>query len=278
MPIIGNKALMANGKQMDRVFNREQLKNNFSRYAQQIHENDFFAKYSAELLIEKLSLTKLKFKKVLNLGARSNVFYDFLRDREPDVEILETNISQEFLAYSKHKDKLCMDEENINLPENSFDLVISCQSLHLVNDLVGSFIQIRKILKDKGLFIANFPAEGSLANLRTACMEADSILGKASPKIAPFIEIKSLGNLLQRSGFHMPITDLDKLIIEYKDFSQALRDLKFMAEGNILEKKANYLMSKKRLKLIEENYLMQYKNKERINLEFFIANLTAFKN
>jgi len=237
---------MANGKQMDRIFNREQLKHNFARYAQKIHMNDFFANYSAELLIEKLSLTNLKFRKVLNLVARSNIFYDFLRNRDPNVEILETNISKEFLAYSKHKDKLCMDEENISLPENSFDLVISCQSLHLVNDLVGSFIQIRKILKDKGLFIANFPAEGSIANLRMACMEADSILGKASPKIAPFIEIKSLGNLLQRAGFHMPITDLDKLTIEYQDFYKALSDLKFMRLMNILKKKANYLMSKKR--------------------------------
>jgi NADH dehydrogenase [ubiquinone] 1 alpha subcomplex assembly factor 5 len=269
---------MVNGKKMDKIFNRDQLRNNFDRYAQKMHKNNFFAKYSAELLQEKLSATNLTFNKVLNLGARSDSFYDFLRERNPNVEILETNISAKFLAYSTHYHKLCCDEENLQLAENSFDLVISCQTLHLVNDLVGSFIQIRKILTDKGLFIANFPAEGSLSSLREACINADAVMGSASPKISPFITIKSLGNLLQRAGFFMPITDIDHLIIEYSNLKAALYDLKYMGEGNILYKKTKNFMSKKRLKLIEDNYNMQYKDADMINIEFFIANLTAFKN
>lgn len=276
--LTGNKTKLGNGLKMHEVFNRSLLKRNFDKYANEICQTNFFSNYCGELLLEKLQNTSLKFERVLNLGARSEVFYDLLKKRNPEVQIIETNISEKFLALSKHDNKLIMDEEEFDFPDDQFDLVISCCTLHQVNDLVGLFIKIKKSLKDKGLFLANFLGEGSFNNLRAACLEADAKMGSASPKVAPFIEVKTLGSLLQRAGFYMPITDLDNLLVEYSKFLDFLNDLKFMGEGNILVKKSKGLMSPARLKLIEEFYLNKYKNPAKLDANFVIVNLTAFKN
>jgi len=260
------------------MFNRKLLKNILDKNAKTIRAHQFLSDYAANLLQEKLELTKLSFEKVLNLGAKSDLFYDLLKERNPKVKIIETSLSHNFLASSNNQDLVVCDEELLPFKEESFDLVVAVLNLHNVNDLVGSLVQIRNILKDKGLFIGCMIGGESLKELRQACLEADSELGGASPKVAPFIEVKTAGSLLQRAGFHMPITDSDQLVIEYETMDKFFRDLKNMGEGNILESKTKNLMSKKRLNLIKEIYLKKYKNSANIPANFELINLTAFKN
>ena len=107
---------------------------------------------------------------------------------------------------------------------------------------------------------------------------ADSEYNKISPKIAPFIDIKTLGNLLVRAGFFMPITDAENIIVEYQDFYTLLQDIKNMGEGNILYKKSHYLLGKNYFKLLEKIYLNKFTNQDMIEANFELISLTGLKN
>lgn len=60
-----------------------------------------------------------------------------------------------------------MDEELITLGENSRDCIISSCALHWVNDLPGTFVQIRNALKPDGVFLCAMIGGETLFELRS---------------------------------------------------------------------------------------------------------------
>jgi SAM-dependent methyltransferase len=125
------------------------------------------------------------------------------------------------------------DEEFSPFAAGSFDLVVASLSLHWVNDLPGALLQIRRILRPGGLFLASLPALGSLAGLRAALIEAEMVLhGGASPRVSPFPDLRDCAGLLQRAGFAAPVADQDEVVIRYADPLRLLRDLRAAGETN----------------------------------------------
>jgi len=130
---------------------------------------------------------------------------------------------------------LVADEEALPFAAQSFDLVMSNLSLHWVNDLPGSLLQIRHVLKPDGLFLAAMFGAGTLIELRDALAEAESeIHGGARPRVAPLPELRDAAGLLQRAGFALPVADHEFITVTYADPFRLLADLRGMAETSTL--------------------------------------------
>jgi hypothetical protein len=55
-----------------------------------------------------------------------------------------------------------------------------------------------------------------LNELRHCFARAESeIEGGLSPRVAPFADLRDIGSLLQRAGFALPVTDLDRITVRY---------------------------------------------------------------
>lgn len=116
-----------------------------------------------------------------------------------------------------------------------FDLAVSTLALQHVNDLPGTLIQVRRAMKPDGLLIACLLGGASLTELRQAFLQAESETeGGASPRVAPFAELRDLGGLLQRAGFALPVVDADTLTVRYADPFALMRDLRAMGLTNAL--------------------------------------------
>jgi SAM-dependent methyltransferase len=127
------------------------------------------------------------------------------------------------------------DEEALPLKDASLDLVTSVLSLHLVNDLPGALVQIRRALRPDGLFLAALLGGDSLIELRQAFMVAETeTAGGASPRVFPTADIRDMGGLLQRAGFALPVADTEQLTVTYADAFALMRELKAMGTANAL--------------------------------------------
>ncbi|MCG6121646.1 MAG: methyltransferase domain-containing protein [Microvirga sp.] len=127
------------------------------------------------------------------------------------------------------------DEEALPFAKERFDLATSILSLHAVNDLPGALVQIRRALKPDGLFIGCLLGGASLTELRQAFTAAEAeIEGGASPRVAPFADVRDLGGLLQRAGFALPVTDVEPVTVRYGDPFALMRDLRAMGLTNAL--------------------------------------------
>lgn len=131
--------------------------------------------------------------------------------------------------------RVVADEEALPFAEASVDLVVSGLSLQAANDLPGTFVQIRRALRPDGLFLAALLGGETLAELRQSFGEAEAELeGGVSPRVAPFADVRAIGALLQRAGFALPVTDVDRVTARYESPFALMHDLRRMGAANPL--------------------------------------------
>ncbi|HMA71553.1 MAG TPA: methyltransferase domain-containing protein [Xanthobacteraceae bacterium] len=131
--------------------------------------------------------------------------------------------------------RVIADEEALPFADNTLDLAVSALALQAVNDLPGVLAQIRRALKPDGLFLAALLGGDTLIELRQSFAMAESELdGGVSPRVAPFADLRDMGGLLQRAGFALPVTDVDRITARYATPFALLRDLRRMGAANPL--------------------------------------------
>ncbi len=119
--------------------------------------------------------------------------------------------------------------------DGSADLVVSLMTLHWANDLPGALAQVRKALKPDGLFLGTLLGAGTLKELRAVLTEAElAERGGAQARVSPFADAYDGAALLQRAGFALPVSDVDRLTVTYGDLWGLIRDLRGMGETNVL--------------------------------------------
>jgi len=123
----------------------------------------------------------------------------------------------------------------LELPDQSQDLIVSLMSLHWANDLPGALSQIRRALKPDGLFVGTLLGAGTLKELRAVLTEAElEQRGGAQARVSPFADGFDGAALLQRAGFALPVSDVDRLTVRYPDLFALICDLRAMGETNVL--------------------------------------------
>lgn len=160
----------------------------------------------------------------------------------------------------------------VPLEPASTNLVLSPLSLHLVNDLPGTLIQIRRALRPDGLLLAAIPGAGTLAEMRDALLSAEAELtGGASPRVIPFVDVRDAGALLQRAGFALPVVDTENYTVRYDSLFPLMRDLRAMGMANPLVGRSRVPLTRQFFVRAAEIYAERYSDPDgRIRATFSI--------
>jgi NADH dehydrogenase [ubiquinone] 1 alpha subcomplex assembly factor 5 len=195
---------------------------------------EFLHSEVADRLVERLGDIKQEFLVALDLGAHHGALSRALGCR-PGIEwVVAADPSFGFLAQLSGM-RVAADPDLVPFRDGSFDLVVSTLELHWAGDLPGALVQLRRILKPGGLFLAAMLGGATLVELRTALIEAELIEeGGASPRVSPAAELGDVAGLLLRTGFAMPVADAEKITVTYPDALALMRDLRGMGETNAL--------------------------------------------
>jgi SAM-dependent methyltransferase len=125
--------------------------------------------------------------------------------------------------------------EELALAPQSLDLALSALAFQFVNDLPGLLVQIRRALRPDGLLLAAMAGGDTLTELRQSFAAAEAECeGGASPRVAPFADLRDVGGLLQRAGFALPVTDVDRVVVRYASAFGLMQDLRRMGATNSL--------------------------------------------
>jgi NADH dehydrogenase [ubiquinone] 1 alpha subcomplex assembly factor 5 len=216
------------------IFDRPLLQRRRTRAAPRAPEHDFLLRYVGEDLADRLGIIRRSFPVALNLGAHIGTLSRRLRQLGQIGLMIDADPSAAMLAHCDGP-RLCADEEFLPFGPATLDLVVSGLALHLVNDLPGALIQIRHALKPDGLFLATLLGSGSLVELREALLIAETELeGGAAPRLAPLADVRTLGGLLQRAGFALPVADADTVRATYPTPIALMHQLRAMGASNAL--------------------------------------------
>ncbi len=192
----------------------------------------FLKQAAAEDIALRLLAVNRKFERVLDLGAHDGTLGRTLSHDPQLAGRIGTIVSADLSpAFVSGPFGVVADEEALPFADGSFDLVVSALSLHWVNDLPGTLVQIRRALKPDGLFIGVALGGRTLTELRQALLAAEAeARGGAANRISPFMDVIDGAGLLQRAGFAMPVADNDARTVRYANPLRLLSDLKGMGE------------------------------------------------
>ena len=178
-----------------------------------------------------------RFPLAVDLGARNGAFDAALSQSEARQKVdllIQADQSMAMLA-NQGGTRLVLDEEALPFAPQSLDLITSSLALHWTNDLVGVLIQIRQALKPDGLFLGAMFGGDTLTELRQSLIAAEAELTSgAGPRVSPFAVAYDGAGLLQRSGFALPVADLDRVTVRYSHPLKLLADLRAMGETNVM--------------------------------------------
>ncbi len=167
--------------------------------------------------------------------------------------------------------------EVLDAAPGSFDLAVSVFSLQAINDLPGALVQIRRALKPDGLFLGALFGGGTLAELRDSFAHAESeTLGGISPHISPFADVRDMGGLLQRGGFALPVTDVERLTVRYGEFASLARDLRAHGQTNALSERRKTFLRRDMLAAMLAHYRGHHAQDGKLGATFEIVYLTGW--
>ncbi|WP_411340802.1 methyltransferase domain-containing protein [Sphingopyxis sp. J-6] len=188
------------------------------RIARQPAGADFLAPIIAETLLDRLAMVTRDFSRTLLIGAHDAALIAHLRGLGTSLTLLEAGP-----ALAANTGAIVGEADSIDLPFGSFDLIVWPGGLDAINDVPGALVRLRALLAPDGLLLGAFVGDGSLPRLRRATMTEDV---RPVGRLHPQIDLAAMGNLLQRTGFTLPVVDVDTLTVRYGDWFGLVRDLR----------------------------------------------------
>jgi SAM-dependent methyltransferase len=255
------------------IFDRRLLRARRTRAAN-LGPATFLLVRTAEDLAERLAAVLRRFDLVADLGTPGDAVRRALAAQVGTIIAVDADaarLANETLA-------VAADEEALPFCDGALDLVVSALALQFANDLPGVLLQIRRALRPDGLFLAAMIGGDTLTELRSAFAGAEAeIEGGASPRVAPFADLRDLGALLQRAGFALPVTDVDRVVVRYDSPLALMHDLRRMGAGNALTERRRAPLRRATLRRMFEIYSERFADPDgRIRATFEIVWLSGW--
>ena len=216
------------------IFDTRRIRASLERASKSLPGADFLIRHAAAELASRIAVIKRDFGLAADTSAAFGIMAELLEQNAPDLRIISLAPALS-LAAGSPPPRAVASQEALPLKEGAFGLITSVLSLHLVNDLPGALIQIRRALRPDGFFTAALLGGDSLIELRQAFMLAETeTAGGVSPRVFPTADLREMGALLQRAGFALPVADTETLTVGYADPLALMRELKAMGASNPL--------------------------------------------
>ena len=207
-------------------FNRALLRQRRQRYAANRPEHAAIYGEIAERLRDDLSTIKRRFERILNLHGGIEMRHA-IAELYPSAKIIDFN------DIPAQNAAVIGDEECLPFADHSFDLIVGNLGLHLLNDIPGALVQMRRALAPDGLFLASFLGADSFGELRQSLLEAEiDITGGAGSRMMPLPDLISSAQLMQRAEFALPVVHQDVITLSFANPMQILQTIRGLGLAN----------------------------------------------
>lgn len=262
---------------MEFIFDEELLASRRERaLANRTDNADFLLNLAAGEMAERLAVVERQFPLAVELHGGTGIAAQKAMATGKIETIQRAETSERFANAGEQFLSAALDD--VPVEPASVNLVLSPMALHVVNDLPGTLVRIRRALKPDGLFLAAIPGAGTLAELRDVLLAAEAELtGGASPRVIPFADVRDIGGLLQRAGFALPVVDAETYTVRYDSLFPLMRDLRAMGMANPLNGRSRKPLGRSFFLRAAEIYAERYSDPDgRIRATFSIIYVSGW--
>ncbi len=207
------------------------------------------------LLLERLDLTALKPRLVIDAGAGTGHASRALKRRYPAARVVALDSALGMLRAAARQQtwfrpfaRVCADAARLPLADGSVDLVLSNCMLPW-SDPQTVFAEFRRVLAPRGLLSFTSFGPDTLRELRAAWAQVD-----AHSHVLRFIDMHDLGDALVRAGFAAPVLDVERFTLNYSEVRRLAADLKAVGARNATAGRLKGLTGPRRYAAMEAAY------------------------
>jgi malonyl-CoA O-methyltransferase len=207
------------------------------------------------VLLERLDLTRLEARVVLDLGAATGQGARALKQRYPSARVIAVDVSASMLRVAGRRRRwlrpfglVCADAVRLPFAEASVDMVFSNLLLPWC-DPDALLAELRRVLAPRGLLTLTGLGPDTLKELRTAWAAADTHV-----RVGEFLDMHDLGDALVRAGFAAPVLDVERYTLSYADVRGLMADLKATGARNAAAGRLKGLTSPRKLAAMQMAY------------------------
>lgn len=211
------------------LFNRPRLRAQAQRAAPHFAQHAFLWHEAAARVEESLSFIARRFPRILAFGAQGFT--------------APTGATLLHAAFAPlgNQPQVIVDEERLPFAPESFDAALCLLNLHVVNDVPGALAQLQRCLKPDGLLMAVVFGGETLRELRSIFASVEAARnGGVSPRVAPFMDVRDSGALLQRAGFALPVADSEIFTVSYDNLFALMHEIRGMGQANMLQQQLQH--------------------------------------
>lgn len=255
-------------------FSRQHIKTHFNHAAPSYDDAAILQKTVAERVDERLDLTTIETKNILDIGAGTGLLTEKIIQRYPQAQVFALDLSESMLKIAKPrltKNRFAALGNTVNrflntcrltktlnqtpaatlinadtyqLPfaDGSIDLIVSNLMLQWCDDLDTVFAEFRRVLRPEGLIMFTSFGPDTLKELKQSWQAVDS----EQEHVNNFIDMHDIGDALGRAGFGQPVMDMELFTLTYDKPIGVLKDLKAIGATNANQQRQTGLMGKQR--------------------------------
>ena len=229
---------------------KNKIKDNFSNAAINYSEGAIIQNHVARHLASLANKYIKNNDHVLDLGCGTGFLGDEIL-KEKNIKFFASDISCEMLnQVSDNQIKVNCDFDNLSFQNDTFDVVVSSFSLQWSLNLLQTFEEAHRVLKNSTSFIFAIPLQGSLQQLKN--------LGVKS--INNFYDANSINNLLKLAKFSK-ITFEEEITKQcYNNPLELLKNIKNLGANLIIDNNVNKnnLLTLRKFNNFEDSWNMGY--------------------
>jgi malonyl-CoA O-methyltransferase len=207
------------------------------------------------VLLDRLDLTRLEPRVVLDVGAATGRGARALKQRYPGARVIAVDSSAGMLRVAARRRAwfrpfalLCADATRLPLADASVDVAFSNLLLPWC-DPDALFAELRRVLAPRGLLTLTGLGPDTLKELRAAWAAVDSHV-----HVGEFIDMHDVGDALVRAGFAAPVLDVERYTLRYPDVRGLVADLKATGAKNGALGRLKGLTSPRKFAAMERGY------------------------
>jgi malonyl-CoA O-methyltransferase len=208
-----------------------------------------------EALLERLELTALAPRVVLDVGAGTGHASRALKRRYPAARVIALDFALGMLRAAAAQQswfrpfaRVCADAARLPLADGSVDLILSNFMLAW-SDPGAVFAEFRRVLAPHGFLSFTSLGPDTLRELRAAWAQVDS-----HTRVHPFIDMHEIGDGLVRAGLAAPVLDVEHYTLTYCDVPSLARDLKAVGARNATAGRLKGLTSPRKFAAMQAAY------------------------